>query len=175
MHRAIVWALGGPLTAGLLAGCSSMPSLGLSSAPPPATTVQLQLDSRPAGATATLSDGTSCKTPCALPVTPQAGQSVTFAADKHLPQTVALQVTQHPGQADFLGNAPTLTDIDPNPVFAELQAAKPARKARKPVAKRPAAAAAAPAPAATAEVPATTAEAPPAAAASPFPPPPQAH
>src|SRR5271154_5782808 len=140
MRRVIVIAAAGFS----LAGCSSFSLDAFKSTPP---TVQVQLDSTPPGAEAHTSLGQGCKTPCSVALTaPDAGFSVTYTKDKFRPATVAVQVVHVPG--DF--PTPATTNIDPNPVVAELQPealpAKPARKMRprkpKPVA------AAAPAPAA---------------------------
>ena len=137
-----------------LGGCSSFSASTdfFASAPEP---VALQVDSRPAGATATTADGQSCRTPCGFRLEPKPGQSVTFTLDRHLPQTVPLQVIQHPGPPGTFGFTRTVTDLDPNPVFAELQPTTPPRKARKPLRKRRPAqpAAAEPAPGAAAPPP----------------------
>lgn len=152
-----------------LAGCASfsLPSMEMFTPAPPVVT--LQLDSRPPGATAAVSSGASCRTPCAIQIAASPGQSVTFTLDRHLPQTVPLQVTQHQGAPNPDGTAPIVTDFDPNPAFVELQAiAPPPRKMRKPPPKKrvartkPPIEAAAPPPSAPAAPPAT----------SPFPPPP---
>ena len=116
-----------------LAGCSSFSSLSLDSLKPAPTPVNLQLDSVPPGADARTSLGPSCKTPCSVPVTTDGGFSVSFALDKYAPLTVPVQVTRTGG--DFLSAA--TTTIDPNPVVAELQPAKPPmRSVRKMVKKR---------------------------------------
>ena len=126
-----------------LAGCSSFSSFSLDSfksAPPP---VNVQLDSVPPGAEARTSTGQTCKTPCSIPVTTEGGFSVTFTLPKFLPATIPVQVTHVPG--DFTTAASVA--VDPNPVVAELQPAKPVKPvARRAVKKRrPAPAAAAPA------------------------------
>jgi hypothetical protein len=127
-----------------LAGCSSM---SLDSLKPAPTPVNVQLDSTPPGADARTSLGPSCTTPCSVPVTADGPFSVSFTLDKYTPVTVPVQVTKSGG--DFLTAA--TTTIDPNPVTAELQPAKPAKgAARKPRRRKPAAAASAPAGAAPA-------------------------
>ncbi len=140
MRRVIVIAAAGFS----LAGCSSFSMDAFKSTPP---TVQVQLDSTPQGADARTSLGQGCKTPCSVAVTaPDAGFSVTYTMDKFQPATVPVQVIHDPG--DF--TTPAKTNIDPNPVVAELQAGgpppKPAKKAR-PKKPKPAAAAAPAAPA----------------------------
>ena len=155
-----------------LAGCSSfslpsMPSMDFFTPAPPVIT--LQLDSKPAGATATTSAGPGCRTPCAVQVTaaPGAPVTVTYTLDRHLPQTVSLQIVQHQGPSAPDGTAPIVTDFDPNPVFVELQPAAPPRKMRQPPPKRR-----------TAARPPINAAVQPASASpaisSPFPPPPPA-
>jgi hypothetical protein len=162
MRRVIVIAVAGVS----LAGCSSFSLDAFKPTPP---TVQVQLDSTPQGADARTSLGPGCKTPCSVALAaPDAGFSVTYTKEKFQPATVPVQVVHVPG--DF--STPATTNIDPNPVVAELQAespAKPARKAR-PRKPKPAAAAApatAPAEADSAfPAPATQAAAPAAATAS---------
>jgi hypothetical protein len=143
MRRVIVIAAAGFS----LAGCSSF-SFGdyFKSTPP---TMQVQLDSQPQGADARTSLGPGCKTPCSVTITPpDTGFAVSYSMPKFVPATVPVTVTHTPG--DLTSSA--TTNIDPNPVFAQLQPAgpppKPPRKhvvRRKP--KPPAAGAAAPAPA----------------------------
>jgi hypothetical protein len=146
-----------------LAGCSSFSMDAFKSTPP---TVQVQLDSTPQGADARTSLGPGCKTPCSVAVTPpDAGFSVTYTMDKFQPATVPVQVVHVAGDL----TTPSTTNIDPNPVVAELQPAGPPPKAaRKPRPRKPkpAAAAAAPAPAADSAFPAATQAAAPSAPAT---------
>ena len=108
----------------------------------------------PPGAEARTSLGPSCKTPCSVPVTADGSFSVTFTLPKFQPMTIPVQVTRVPG--DF--TTPASTSVDPNPVVAELQPARPpqhvvarrveeaqAARAAAPAAGQPAAPAAAPA------------------------------
>jgi hypothetical protein len=137
MRRFLVIAVAG---AGL-AGCSSFSMDAFKSAPP---TVQVQLESVPQGADAKTSSGPGCTTPCSVAVpAADAGFSVSFTKDKFQPVTIPVQVVNIPG--DF--STPASTNIDPNPVVAELRPAGPPPKAaRKPMRpKKPKAAAAAPA------------------------------
>lgn len=94
--------------------------------------------------------------------------TVTYTLDRHLPQTVSLQIVQHQGPAAPDGTAPIVTDFDPNPVFVELQPAVPPRKMRKPPPKKRAARARPPLDAASQPSSASPA------ISSPFPPPPPA-
>ena len=119
MHRVIVIAVAGAS----LAGCSTFSWDAFKPAPP---TLQVQLDSVPAGADARTSLGPGCKTPCSVAVpAPDAGFSVTYTLNKFQPATVAVQIIRTPG--DFL--TPASTTIDPNPVVAELQPAGPPPRA----------------------------------------------
>jgi hypothetical protein len=124
MRRVIVIAVAGVS----LAGCSSVSWDYFRPTPP---TIQVQLDSVPSGADARTSLGPGCKTPCSVAVpAPDSGFSVTYTLNKFLPATVPVQVVRIPG--DF--TTPASTNVDPNPVFAELQPAGPPPKAaRKPV------------------------------------------
>lgn len=165
MRRVVVLAAAGFS----LAGCASfsLPSMDfLTPAPPVAT---LQLDSRPAGATATASTGASCRTPCAIQLAATPGVSVSYTLDRHLPQTVSLQVTQHQGAAAQDGTAPIVTDFDPNPVFVELQPIAPPKKMRKPPPRKRVARTRPPLDAAAQQQPAAST---PPISNSPFPPPP---
>jgi hypothetical protein len=124
MRRFLVIAVAG---AGL-AGCSSFSMDAFKSAPP---TVQVQLESVPQGADAKTSSGPGCTTPCSVAVpAADAGFSVSFTKDKFQPVTIPVQVVNIPG--DF--STPASTNIDPNPVVAELRPAGPPPKAvRKPM------------------------------------------
>jgi hypothetical protein len=130
-----------------LAGCSSLSFDALKPTPP---TVQVQLESVPPGADAVTSLGPGCKTPCSVAVpAPDSGFSVTYTLNRFLPATVPVQVIRIPG--DF--SSPGSTNVDPNPVVAELQPAGPPPKAARkkmlaPKKPKPPKAAAAPAPAA---------------------------
>src|ERR1700730_13112812 len=126
MRRVIVMAVAGAT----LAGCSSFSLHSFKPTPP---TVQVQLESVPPGAEARTSLGPSCKTPCSVAVAaPDAGFSVTYTLNKFQPATIPAQVIHIPG--DF--TTPGSTNIDPNPVVAELQpAGPPPRASRKTVLK----------------------------------------
>jgi hypothetical protein len=162
MRRVIVIAAAGFS----LAGCSSF-SMGdyFKSTPP---MVQVQLDSTPQGADARTSLGPGCKTPCSVSVpAPDAGFSVTYSLPRFQPATVPVTVVRNPG--DF--SSPASTNVDPNPVVAELQPAgpppkPPRKKIMRPKRPRPPKDAGAPPPADSA-FPAPAAAAP----AAPPPPP----
>jgi hypothetical protein len=107
-----------------VAGCGIsnwMPSWDLSfpSAPPPASTVQLE--SEPAGADAKSSVGPSCRTPCALTIATANPFTVTFSLTGYEPQTVP--VAPRPGGDPRDGQA---LKFDPDPVYAQLEPLAPA-------------------------------------------------
>jgi hypothetical protein len=143
MRRVIVIA-----AAGIgLAGCSSF-SLDMFKSTPP--TVQVQLDSTPQGADAKTSLGPGCKTPCTVSVAaPDSGFSVTYTLDKYESATVPVTVVHIPADA----TTPASTNIDPNPVVAELQPSGPPPKEarKKSVRHKPKAPKTAAAPAATSD------------------------
>jgi PEGA domain len=133
-----------------LAGCSSvswMPSMPSWLKPAPAVQA-LQFETDPPGADVHAADGQTCRTPCSLAL-PLTAQSVNFAMNGYLPQSVSVDVTQSAErQAD---NSFLPPNFVPNPVEVTLQAAgpqpvakpkphKPVRtSAAKPAAPRPAA------------------------------------
>jgi len=139
-----------------LAGCSgSMPDwMSFHSSPPPPTALQFESD--PPGADVRTAQGQTCLTPCSLTVPPE-NQSVSFAKNGYLPQTV--QVTVRMPEHGMFDNPPP--DIQPNPVAVVLQPAPASHKLAprpKPKPHKTAARASAPPP--------------PPPGGSPFPPPP---
>ena len=133
----------------------------------------VRFESEPPGAEARSSSGQSCRTPCALALPLNAPLTVTFTLNGYQSITEKIQPVTVTGSP---------TQLQPNPVVAELTPAppsKPAAKkpARKPAAKPSAAKPAAPKPA-TAMAPGPgpmTPSPPPQRAPSPWPsaPPPQ--
>ena len=139
-----------------LAGCSSsLPDwMSFKSSPPPPTALQFESD--PPGADVRTAQGQTCLTPCSLTVPPE-NQSVSFAKNGYLPQTVQVTVRM-PEHSMFESPAP---DIQPNPVAVVLQPAPASHKLAprpKPKPHKTAARASAPPP--------------PPPGGSPFPPPP---
>jgi hypothetical protein len=127
MRRVIVIAVAGAS----LAGCSSFSMDSFRPTPP---TVQVQLESVPSGAEARTSLGQSCKTPCTVAVpAPDAGFAVTYTLNRFQTATIPVQVVRIPG--DF--STPASTNIDPNPVVAELQPAGPPPKAARKTVLKP--------------------------------------
>jgi hypothetical protein len=142
--------------AATLAGCSSsLPDwMSFKSSPPPPTALQFESD--PPGADVRTAQGQTCLTPCSLTVPPE-NQSVSFAKNGYLPQTV--QVTVRMAEHSMFESPPP--DIQPNPVAVVLQPAPPPHRLApkpKPRPHKTAARAGAPSP--------------PPPGGSPFPPPP---
>jgi hypothetical protein len=115
-----------------VAGCSVsswMPSWDLSfpSAPPPASTIQLE--SEPAGADAKSSIGPGCRTPCALTVATANPFTVTFALPGYQPQTIPVAPRPTVEQRE----AGQALKFDPDPVYAQLEPipAAPAKGKKK--------------------------------------------
>jgi hypothetical protein len=156
MYR-VLFVLGGGL---LLAACSSTPDWmnidAFKGSPMPwnaaPLTESVQFESEPPGATATLSIGQNCKTPCTLNVPIDKSFSVTFTLAGYQPASEQVEA----GTSDGM-------KLRPNPVTAELTPAPPSKPAKKPAPRKKTSAAPKPAPAAT------TASAPPAAAPAPAP------
>jgi hypothetical protein len=121
-----------------LAGCGIsnwMPSWDLKfpSAPPPASTIQVE--SEPAGAEAKSSVGPSCRTPCSLTVATAAPFTVTFTLAGYESQTVPVA----PRPAGDPRDSSEALKFDPDPVYAQLEPTAPAKgKKRAPKAKAPA-------------------------------------
>ena len=116
-----------------LAGCGVsnwIPSWDLKfpSAPPPASTVQVE--SEPAGAEAKASIGPSCRTPCALTVATSNPFTVTFA----LAGYESLTVPVAPRPAGDPRDSSEALKFDPDPVYAQLEPTAPA-KGKRPAAK----------------------------------------
>jgi hypothetical protein len=167
MYR-VLFVLSGGL---MLAACSSTPDwMSLDSLKPAPITESVQFESEPAGATATLSTGQNCKTPCSITVPADKPFSVTFTLAGYQPDTEQVEAVAVDGTTKLHPN-PVLTELTPAPQAPKAAPKKPARKktsAAKPkAAPKPATTAAAPAPAPAP----STATAP--AAASPWPTPPQ--
>ena len=123
-----------------LAGCGIsnwIPSWDLKfpSAPPPASTVQVE--SEPAGAEAKSSVGPSCRTPCSLTIASASPFTVTFTLTGYESQTIP--VAPRPG-GDPRESTEALK-FDPDPVYAQLEPTGPAKGKKKtaPKAKAPAA------------------------------------
>jgi hypothetical protein len=86
-------------------------------------TEQLRIDSEPHGAEAKSSQGPACQTPCELSVASGSDFLVTVSKIGYLPLTVPVRPESPGGQ------------LQPNPVFAELQTVPPS-PAKKPFPKK---------------------------------------
>jgi hypothetical protein len=154
MYR-VLFVLGGGL---LLAACSSTPDwMSLDALKPAPITESIQFETEPAGATATLSTGQNCTTPCSLTVPVDKPFSVTFTLAGYQPASEQIESVLVDGS----------TKLRPNPATAELTPAPPPPKMapkKKPARKKTSTAKPAPKPA-----PATAAAPPPAAAPAPAP------
>jgi hypothetical protein len=174
MYR-VVAILGGALT---LAACSSAEFGNLDAFKPAPVMDTVSFETEPAGADVKVSNGQTCKTPCALALPSDQPLNVTFSLAGYDSATETL------APIVATGSPPRL---NPNPVTAELSPAtakpakprttrKPKPASKKPVAAKPATKTAAkPAPTPAAAAPATTAPptfAPAPAASSPWPAPP---
>jgi hypothetical protein len=124
-----------------LAACSSMPSLDIVGSTPPVTAIQLE--SEPPGAEAKTSLGPACRTPCEVNIPTTGEFSVTFSLAGYQPQTVPVRIQPPVDPTDYEVGASAPPILEPNPVYAELQRAGPARRAapRRPAQPAPRAAA----------------------------------
>ena len=122
-----------------LGACSNMslPSFEMptmSSSPAAAT---VEFESEPAGADVKTSTGQTCRTPCALSVASNEF-TATFTANGYQPQTIPVRMSASAdGRDPNTGQVPP-PRMSPNPVYAELAIAAPARRAPPPVAAKPA-------------------------------------
>jgi hypothetical protein len=107
----------------VLAGCSAL-KLDLSqqrtSPPAPQT---MQFESEPAGADVRTAQGETCRTPCSLAL-PVESQSVIFAKDGFVSQTVLISVDQPAENHSFFSKRQPPT-LKPNPVKVLLLVAPP--------------------------------------------------
>jgi hypothetical protein len=108
-----------------LAGCAanstmpslSLPNLDLFDSP---STGTVTIHSNPTGAEARASNGTSCRTPCALSMPVNEGFTITYTLDGYLPETVAVKSIP-PQKSAIIDMTPGR--FEPNPVWAELKPA----------------------------------------------------
>ena len=106
-----------------LAACSSM---GDWMKPAPVMDT-VQFESDPPGAEAKVSNGQTCRTPCALALTANANYTVTFTLTGFQPATESIELMPDSGH------------LQPNPVEVALEPAAPAKPVKKPPPKKPAA------------------------------------
>lgn len=115
-----------------LAACTSSGSDFLDAFKPAPSLDSVQFESDPPGAEAKVSNGQTCRTPCALALPTAAPLTVTFTLAGYQPDTETIDVIQNTGAAP---------NLRPNPVSVALTAAPPVKPAakKKAVKKRPAA------------------------------------
>jgi len=159
-------------TALMLAACTSFSDLEMFKTV--SNSVDLQLESQPAGAEAKTSLGPSCRTPCKLPITAGPDFTVGFTLDGYQPQTVAVKVIRTYARPDWEGKTRADPEFDPNPTHAVLVAVPPPPEPPKPPpAKKKPRVAAKPATAAPSSKGQTSSAGFAPAASTPFPPPPR--
>jgi hypothetical protein len=144
-----------------VAACSVMPNLNFFKRSE--TTEALRFESAPPGAEVKTSSGQSCLTPCELTVQAKTEITATFELKGYEPQTVSIRPEIVAGS--------DAARLAPNPVHAELHAAKNRKKpavSAKPAATRSANAAAASAPVTASADPATAESAPPMPSSAPL-------
>jgi hypothetical protein len=118
----------------LLAGCSSswLPNMDLRMGSFGSSTLELRVESEPAGAEAKTSLGPSCRTPCVVAVAARGDFSVTFTREGFLPQSVTVQLLQPADPRVDPEGPPNSATLSPNPLLVELQPAPPPpRKQRR--------------------------------------------
>jgi PEGA domain len=110
-----------------LTGCAgylpSFPTFGFFQSSPP--TEQLRIESEPAGAEVKSSQGPTCRTPCELSVSSGSDFLVTVALNGYQTMTVPVRPDSPGGQ------------LQPNPVFAELQPVVRPTPVKKPRSRKP--------------------------------------
>ncbi len=114
---------------------------GLSSGPPMET---VRFKSEPPGAEAKVSNGQTCRTPCALAIPAAGPYTVTFTLNGYQPETSELQLTSLGDNTSQLRPNPVLVDLTPMPPPKAVKK-KPVRK-KKPAPKPAASTKPAPAP-----------------------------
>lgn len=131
MYRVIAIVSGGLV----LTACSSINFDFLKPGP---TMETVRFESEPPGADAKLSNGQTCRTPCALAVPASGPYTVTFTLNGYEPETEKIeQVTITPDKT--LDDATSPPQLQPNPVVVELTPAPPPPKPaikKKPVRKK---------------------------------------
>jgi PEGA domain len=156
MYRIIAIVSGGLA----LAACSSM---NLDFLKPGPVLETVRFESQPPGAEAKVSNGQTCRTPCALALPASGPYTVTYTLSGYQPTTEQIEVVSMGDNSSRLEPNPVLIDLTPAAPPPPVKKPVARKRAAKPVAKR----APAPKPAAPSEPPTTTAEPP--AATSPWP------
>jgi len=113
-----------------LAACSSSPDwMSLDALKPAPMMDTVRFESEPQGAEAKVSNGQSCRTPCALALPVSAPMTVTFTLNGYLPESETIEPVAATGSPP---------QFRPNPVTVELTTAPP-QPAKRPGPKKPAA------------------------------------
>jgi hypothetical protein len=126
MYRVIAIVIGGLA----LAACSSAPDwMSLDALKPAPVKDTVRFESEPPGAEAKISDGQTCRTPCALAVSTGGPVTVTFALNGYQPDSETIEP---------ISNNNGFAEMRPNPVQVELTPAapQPTKPVKKPVAKK---------------------------------------
>lgn len=111
-----------------LAACSSTPDwLSVDALKPAPIMDTVRLESTPPGADAKVSNGQTCRTPCALALPTNAPLTVTFTLNGYQPESADI---------DPVSSASGVPELHPNPVQVELMQAAPPPKPLKPVRKK---------------------------------------
>jgi PEGA domain len=132
MHRVIAIVSGGLA----LAACTS---LNLDFLKPGPVLETVRFESQPPGAEAKVSNGQTCRTPCALALPAGGPYTVTYSLSGYQPATEQIELVSMGDNSSRLEPNPVLIDLTPAPPPPPAKR-KPAAKKRtaKPVAKRPA-------------------------------------
>lgn len=134
MYRVLA-IVGGALA---LAACSSTPDwMNLDALKPAPLMDSVRFESEPPGAEAKVSNGQTCRTPCALALPTEGPLTVVFSLAGYQPESEKLDVIQNTGNPPQLRPNPVMVELTPAPPPPKPVKKKPVRK--KPVAKKPAA------------------------------------
>lgn len=111
------------VAAAALAACSALPGTT------PADKPKVAFESRPPGAQVSLApSGASCTTPCSVPAPDTGGNyNVTFTLPGYVSQTLPVKVVV--AKENWYSSA--IVEVSPNPLFAVLEAEKPAAPGRR--------------------------------------------
>jgi hypothetical protein len=109
--------------AAVLAACSALPGTA------PADKPKVAFESRPPGAQVSLApSGASCTTPCSVPAPDNSGSyNATFTLPGYVSQTLPVNVIV--AKENWYSSA--VVEVSPNPLFAVLEAEKPAPSSRR--------------------------------------------
>jgi hypothetical protein len=122
-RRGIVVMAAVVVVAAALVGCSALPGTTSSDKP------KVAFESRPPGAEVSLvPSGASCTTPCSVPAPDKDGNyNVTFTLPGYVAQTLPVKIIV--AKENWYSSA--IVEVSPNPVFAVLEAEKPAASGRR--------------------------------------------